>query len=363
MSSFDEEKATSAPKETARSAATEGEAPTQSSTKVWALLFGLVFLAGVAVAITVPIVHYGKDSPKAVVTPEPPLETEAPTSSPAEERTPVPPPFTAFNVSLNNFDSAVLLGYETEEEFSADLGDALRLLIDRVLARNLGYHGYEMVGVGLPSESFAFADVAVPCPGLSPDLDQGSGNPEEGSGNPERGSVGDDQNDYGTNNQEDGVEEGDVVVASAEFSKWARRYQLFVSNPRPPLKLNVALISMQCSLRTVTTFLSLIPPRGCSLWTSNYHPSMGQNPNPNHLPSFLIQNYPPKSRNSFVIQNYPARIHRNAAVLPSGTTQTEHPFDPCCFTAQSFSSLRMATALTFGTTRPTSLIPTWEHAS
>lgn len=267
------------------------DAPSVWSPKAKALILGLILLAGVVVAIAVPIARQGKgdessrvssserpvddndedDDPMtrsptsqptpsdtvatttatttAVPTPIVPTTTTAPTIAPTS---PSPPPtlestgshsekatasptdsgtaapteavtdpnddppeitqFSAFGVSLPGFDQSLLQGYDSEEDFESDLVIGVSELLDRVIARNIGLETYANVGMGGPMLD-AFMD----------DTEMDSSAPQSGAAAPtsaaNRAPVGNDVSDYGTNNQEDGIEEGDLVVATKNFCK------------------------------------------------------------------------------------------------------------------------------------------------
>lgn len=110
---------------------------------VWWLLGGIVLIAGIVLAITIPLVNNNNNN-----------EEEAP-----PEIRPGPVNVTVngaefvsfegtFNATLRLFDERVLLGYNSPEEFQNDLGDAARFLLNGVVLRNIGEPGYENAGFG-----------------------------------------------------------------------------------------------------------------------------------------------------------------------------------------------------------------------
>ena len=286
MPSFDEEKALTVDgeKETSIPATNEKQNGTGPKSKIMYLIAGVILLAAIVVGITVPVVRNDDDSKKVSKLTEdeteppeeryddlsksptdretgaparsgkPPADTGPPTASPHSDPTSSPTAeklsgpnitaFSVFNPHLANFDEGILSGYDSDDDLAEGLGDALRALLDRVVARNLGTPGYDNVAMGGPM--FAFTDGGIV-------EDAGAAPPVAPSqATPERGSVDDNVNDFGTNNQEKGVEEGDTVVANQDFSKYSRR--CFI---RPYLRSHVFLIffflgfavNSLCSLR------------------------------------------------------------------------------------------------------------------
>jgi hypothetical protein len=110
-----------------------------------------------------------------------------------------------FSATVELLTEDVLRGYETEEELEEALANAARFLLNIVVQRNA--NGYD--------DGVTYYD--------GPDFEVLEGDversPEEAPsaeavmGDATTGEVGDDVNDYGTNNQEDGVEEGDLIVS------------------------------------------------------------------------------------------------------------------------------------------------------
>ena len=104
-------------------------------------------------------------------------------------------------------------GYASADELNADLQLASDYLLTQVLKRNLGLPGYDSVGYGQQSP-FANSN-------SNSGNSNGSGN-NNGVNAPQQEAVGDSSSsrttDYGTNNQEAGVEEGDLVASTANVT-------------------------------------------------------------------------------------------------------------------------------------------------
>mmetsp|Transcript_11406 Transcript_11406/g.21784 ORF Transcript_11406/g.21784 Transcript_11406/m.21784 type:complete len:915 (+) Transcript_11406:67-2811(+) len=216
MSSFDEEKALpgEGATETSVAAANEKQSRMAPNSKLKYLILGVILLVAAVVAITVPVVRNNDDSKDVNLLED---EKEIP-----EESDPLPSPneeeftgpnittFSVFNPHIANFNEGILKGYESDDALAEGLGDALRALLDRVVARNIGTPGYENVAGG---PMFAFTDGDA----IFETTDTGAAPPAMDAASPDRSPVGDKVNDFGTNNQEQGVEEGDTVVANKDF--------------------------------------------------------------------------------------------------------------------------------------------------
>lgn len=250
MLSVDEEKAlqVDGEKGTAPQSTGKKQSPTRTKSKLAFLITGCILLIAIVVGVTVPLVRGDDDdsddvgstderydnfstSPPVDTETETPTDTESsadrgpPTASPTSEVTPSPTEevltgpnitaFSVFNVHLANFSEKILFGYESDDALAKDLGNAFRVLLDRVVARNLGTPGYEHVAMGGPT--FAVAEGA--------EIDGAAPPAAPSAAAPERGSVGNAVDDFGTNNQEKDVEEGDTVVANEDFSKFPEMSQ------------------------------------------------------------------------------------------------------------------------------------------
>ena len=181
--------------------------------KVVLLALGVFVLVGLVVGITVPLVRDGSsddssgdssDNVDTTPTETPPIDDKNSSKIGVE-------PFSFFGAQpLANFDPQVITsGYASEEELAADLTNAARLLLDRVVGRNIGAPGYAIMGAGGDMGRPEF-EPSVPAQPNAPEADfEGL---DDGSTN--KDTFGDENNDYGTDNQEEGVEEGDKVVAN-----------------------------------------------------------------------------------------------------------------------------------------------------
>jgi hypothetical protein len=200
-SRVDEEQAIPNTTEDKASEAEESESPKMNkfNKKQFLLALGMmIVVAAIIVGISVPL--SSKDSDDKSEDPENPPTGDGDTGRPTITA------FTVFNGSLPIFNSNVLSGYDSEEELAQDLSNAARLLLDRVVARNLGKPGYE--NLGFAGSRFAVTDdMQEGAPPMAPGA-------ADAPSNDQKQVVGD-VNDHGTNNQEDGVEEGDKAVANA----------------------------------------------------------------------------------------------------------------------------------------------------
>lgn len=220
MSKYDEETALS--NEGSKVAVSDelqnnGKEETKKCKPWYYVVLGVILVAAIVVAITTPLVNKdepSKGSTQLDPTCDPTTNINCPGNGGPGEGSTGPnitvTPYSAFHPNLPNFDVKILEGYKTEDEFAQDCGDALRALLDRVVARNLGKRGYENVGRGGMMVDVAFAedDGDTAARPAAPSTDAA---PQEA---PPRDKVGNDVNDFGTNNQEDDVEEGDIVVAN-----------------------------------------------------------------------------------------------------------------------------------------------------
>jgi hypothetical protein len=102
-----------------------------------------------------------------------------------------------FKVNLTLLNENITQGYDPEDPtlFRADVTNAARFFLNGVLKRNSGVFGYDEVGRGPSTPIFA----------------------EASPGDADTSPVGDNLNDFGTNNQEAGVEEGDVIVSDGNL--------------------------------------------------------------------------------------------------------------------------------------------------
>lgn len=117
-----------------------------------------------------------------------------------------------FKVKLSMFDQDIARGYTNSSELEEDLGNVARFLLNNVLNRNLGKSGYGHVGIGQRNPNMPFPTFG------EEDMDFAAGAPEMVA-DESKNAVGDEFDDYGTNNQEEGVEEGDVIVSDGENGK------------------------------------------------------------------------------------------------------------------------------------------------
>jgi len=131
----------------------------------------------------------------------------------------------AFKVNLSLFGDGITRGYSGPTEIKDDLSNAARFLLNNVLNRNIGVFGYESVGFGqrnpymgwfgpmfgggmpIPSAAAPMENAAAPAP------------PAASGAAPAKQSVGNDVSDFGSNNQEKGVEEGDMIVSDGTHGK------------------------------------------------------------------------------------------------------------------------------------------------
>lgn len=115
-----------------------------------------------------------------------------------------------FEVKLPMFNEEIKEGYNNTEELKEDLRNAAKFLLNNVLNRNTGKEGYGSVGFGQRNPNIGVMPVFEDAPM--------AGAPPEAARD-ESKAVGDDFDDYGSNNQEEGVEEGDMIVSNGENGK------------------------------------------------------------------------------------------------------------------------------------------------
>jgi hypothetical protein len=121
-----------------------------------------------------------------------------------------------FKVQLAMISEDITRGYKDSADIEEDLGNVARFLLNNVLHRNTGKQGYEHVGMGRrnPNVFMTWEDVAVAAPvPAAADVAESA---------PQQDKVADDFDDYGSNNQEEGVEEGDMIVSDGENGKQFR---------------------------------------------------------------------------------------------------------------------------------------------
>ncbi|GKY96675.1 hypothetical protein MPSEU_000627100 [Mayamaea pseudoterrestris] len=111
--------------------------------------------------------------------------------------------------NLSYFGANVVQQYESKDELGADLQSAGYLLINQVVKRNTHVPGYDSAGYG-QSNPYATSDS---------DNNTGGNTPEASTiTNSDATRDSSSTTDYGTNNQEDGVEEGDLVVSDGNVT-------------------------------------------------------------------------------------------------------------------------------------------------
>ena len=125
-----------------------------------------------------------------------------------------------FQVRLAMFDKDIAGGYKgNTTQLQEDLQNVAKFLLNNVIYRNTGKVGYEGVGVGQPNpNSFLYRDPVFMAPeaeGTDADFAEAPAAPPAAESS--SGSVGDDVDDFGTNNQEEGVEEGDMLVSDGDY--------------------------------------------------------------------------------------------------------------------------------------------------
>jgi hypothetical protein len=109
--------------------------------------------------------------------------------------------------TLEFFNANITQGYDSKEELGLDIDSAGSFLLNQVIKRNLQVPGYEGVGVGR-------ANPHVNVDGTGGTIETTT----DESSNSMRGGTSD-VTDYGTNNQEGGVEEGDLVASDGTLGK------------------------------------------------------------------------------------------------------------------------------------------------
>lgn len=167
-----------------------------SSSSLKYLILGAILVCAIVVAITVPLVMRDDDDDDD--TKSAPFKNDTDQGGFANITT-----FSVFNPEVPNFDTDILAGYRSEEEFAKGVTLGLQSLLDRAVGRNLGVHGYANLALGGGTRGGGmFAN--------APTVDGDMAESESASAT----GVDDTVEDYGTNNQESGVEEGDVVVSN-----------------------------------------------------------------------------------------------------------------------------------------------------
>jgi hypothetical protein len=125
-----------------------------------------------------------------------------------------------YNTSkLPLYSEAILKGYDTLESFEEDLTLAAQHLVNNVVGRASGDTRYAGGGWGSRGSGPRIfeGDVASAEDASSPEAGAPSANRAASSDTQD--DFGEDVDDYGTNNQEDGIEEGDIIVASEQAGK------------------------------------------------------------------------------------------------------------------------------------------------
>jgi len=186
------------------------EANTRASTrKRWYIMAGIILAAGlIAVAIAVPIVKRSGESKQNTTNSTNPFQNTTNSTNPFGGKTnqtfaQITGPFKS---TLSLFDG-ITRGYANESEFKQDIANFARFLLKGVVLRNTGAKGFENVGLGR-------GGVLVREPVFEGAPNDG---PEEGDTSAKTpGATYEGVDDYETNNQEEGIEEGDVMVTDGE---------------------------------------------------------------------------------------------------------------------------------------------------
>jgi len=121
-----------------------------------------------------------------------------------------------FNTTLGLFNQDITRGYSSVEELRTDLEQAAWFLLNEVVRRNTGDQAYYGGGGGyypMPARGFNDGTQEIAIDAV-PSADSTS------SYGGDTGGVPEDLTDYGTNNQEQGVEEGDVVVSDGDLGEF-----------------------------------------------------------------------------------------------------------------------------------------------
>jgi hypothetical protein len=215
------------PKEEAVDTNAAAIGPASSRRRIW-MTIGIVTLVCLVVfAITFPIVYLEKkdDDDDSQSKDEESLANGSNSNGNGQAATAikefVSDESSPFEVRLAMFDKSVADGYKgNTTKLQEDLQNVAKFLLNNVIYRNTGKVGYAGVGLGQQNPNYFLFRGPVMEFAPAPEADGTAADVAEAPAAPpvaaEGGSVGDDVDDYGTNNQEEGVEEGDMLVSDGE---------------------------------------------------------------------------------------------------------------------------------------------------
>lgn len=190
-----------------------------SSNKKWWIIGGVAIFGLVILVLAVAL-------PLALITPASMTSTGGSITTIETSSTVYTSTDGPFNVSLGLFNEGITRGYDSEAELKDDLANAAYFLLNQAVKRNAGVKGYESVGfgfgqqiltIGAPTDEAAQSDGAV------------------------NKGVGNNLNDFGTNNQESGVEEGDLIVSDGTLGKLIELWRLLACSRRSYFRLGYSV--------------------------------------------------------------------------------------------------------------------------
>jgi hypothetical protein len=145
------------------------------------------------------------------------------------------------NATLEVLGNDTVHGYKNDEDFQNDLGQAANLFVGNTILTNVENFGTTngVAGGGTASS------------GATPESDSGAATFNSAAASPQK--VSDGTNDFGTNNQEKGVEEGDMIVSDGVNGTWHRfSMKLYCINLYPSL-MHFAFFPQSMLLLAITS--------------------------------------------------------------------------------------------------------------